>query len=293
MIFWLAVLIGALFAWIGVQIGFYGMWIMFFNLVLSAYVALFLTPVIVSALPAAVETTFGYGYGLVLVVIAIATLLIAYGMCYACLSGQLRAEFPKAFDNIGAGILGFLTGFLVCSFVAFAVALTPVTQIDSLKPLGLDAPSQKTNTSYLCWCSNKLHSLVASSSTTLTTSQHAVNYLLAKAGVPAGGGPRRGAPPQPAGAGAAPERGPRRPPVPEGEEPAATGRPEGVGEQEAETGGPRAGRTGPATRPVAPARPPRRDNEATEEEPPRPPRGQKPPPPAKPDRVVDPFAPTP
>ncbi len=48
MIFWLAVLVGGLFAWIAVQIGFYAAWIMFFNLLLSAYVAIFLTPVLVT-----------------------------------------------------------------------------------------------------------------------------------------------------------------------------------------------------------------------------------------------------
>ena len=35
MVFWIAVIIGAVFAWAAVQIGFYGAWIMFFNLVLD------------------------------------------------------------------------------------------------------------------------------------------------------------------------------------------------------------------------------------------------------------------
>ncbi len=214
--------------------------------------------------------------------VAIATLLIAYGMCFACLSGQLRAEFPKAFDNIGAGLLGFLTGFLVCSFVGFAVALTPLTQIASIKPLGLDAASQQTNTSYLCWWCNKLHSFVLAQGSTLKTSQDATQWLLAKVGAPAGGGPRRGALPPPGETGSPPQPGPMGPAKHDGEVPGARGRPEGGGGQDAETVGPKAG---------GPRRPERRPNRATDEEPSGPPRGGEKSPSAAPGRVIDPFAP--
>jgi hypothetical protein len=178
MLFWMAVLTGALFAWIAVEIGFYATWIMLFNLVLSAYVAIFLSPVIIANIPAATSTP--YGYALILISTASATLLIAYGICYACLSGELRAEFPRVFDNIAAGLLGFLSGFLVWSFVSFSVCLTPLTEISAFKTLGFEGPSQTTNTSYLCWWCDLVHAAVASSDTELT-SEEAVSMLLAKA----------------------------------------------------------------------------------------------------------------
>ena len=57
MVFWLAVLVGALFAWIAVQVGFYAAWTMFFHLVLAAYMAIFLTPVVIANVPAAAATS--------------------------------------------------------------------------------------------------------------------------------------------------------------------------------------------------------------------------------------------
>ena len=159
MVFWIAVLAGALFAWSAVQIGFYASWIMFFNLALSAYVGLFLAPLIVTTIPAATASTYGYGYGLVLLSVAIATLLISYGICYATLSGELRYELPKMFDNIGAGLLGFFSGFLVLSFLGFTVSLTPVAQMDAVKMLGLEATSQQTNISYVYWCCDRCTAL--------------------------------------------------------------------------------------------------------------------------------------
>ncbi len=159
MVFWLAVLVGALFAWIAVRIGFYATWILFFNLLLAAYVAIFLAPVVIADVPAATAIP-GYGYALTLLSIAVATLFIAYGTCYACLSGKLRLEFPRFFDTIVAGVLGFLAGFLVWSFVIFSFALTPLAETQVCKKLGLDAPSQKINTSYVCWWCNRLHSML-------------------------------------------------------------------------------------------------------------------------------------
>jgi hypothetical protein len=166
-----------------VQIGFFASWIMLFNLVLSAYLAIFLGPVVIENIPAATSTS--YGYALVLVTIATATLLISYGICYACLSGQLRVELPKVFDGIAAGLVGFLAGFLISSFVSFAVALTPLPQTDALRPLGLDAPSQKANMAYLRWWCDLFHSMVSSSDADLT-SQEAFAALLEKVASPAG-----------------------------------------------------------------------------------------------------------
>jgi hypothetical protein len=184
MVFWMAVVVGALFAWIAVQIGFFATWIMLFNLVFSAYMAVFLGPVIIENVPAATSTS--YGYALVLMSVAIGTLLISYGICYACLSGQLRVELPKAFDGIAAGLLGFLSGFLISSFVSFAIVLTPLPQTDTFRTLGVDLPSQKANMAYLRWWCDLFHSMVSSSDADVT-SQDAFRALLEKVEPQAGG----------------------------------------------------------------------------------------------------------
>jgi len=177
MVFWLAVLMGGLFAWIAVQIGFYATWILFFHLLLSAYMAIFLTPVVLANLPAA--TTTPYGYAMTFVCIAIATLFVVYGICFACLTGQLRVEFPKVFDTIMAGVLGFDAGFLVLSFVSFTFCLTPLSQSAFSKEYGLSAESQRTNIHYLCWSCDLLHSFIASRDGP-SSSELAVGTLLDK-----------------------------------------------------------------------------------------------------------------
>ncbi|MEN6406599.1 MAG: hypothetical protein ABFC77_09020 [Thermoguttaceae bacterium] len=178
MAFWLAVLLGALFAWIAVQVGFYAAWILFFNLLASAYMAVFLTPLAVANIPAA--TTMPYGYGLAMLSIGVMTFAIAYGLSFACLSGRLCMPLPKAFDNVGAGILGFFSGFLTWSLVAMAVSLTPLADFGVCQTLGLNAASQTTNRGYVCWWCNRFHDLVSVAHST-QTSQDAMTALLTKA----------------------------------------------------------------------------------------------------------------
>jgi len=169
MVLWIAVAVGGLFAWIAVRVGFFASWIMFFNLLFSAYMAIFLSPVIIPSVPAITETP--YGYALVLLSIATATLLIAYAACYACLAGRLRIEFPRVFDSLAAGVLGFLSGFLGWSFVSFSISLTPLPEMGFLKPLGFDTRSQDTNTSFLCWWCDRFHAFVSSSDSELSSGE--------------------------------------------------------------------------------------------------------------------------
>jgi hypothetical protein len=176
MVFWLAVLMGALFAWIAIQNGFYATWILLFNLVLAAYMAVFLTPVVIAGIPAA--TTTPYGYALAFLVVAGAALLIMYGLCLACLSGRLRIRFPKVCDNVFAGLLGFLAGFLVFSFLGLTFCLTPWSRIELVRSFGFDAESQQTNTAYVCWWCDRFHGLVARSDSPATNARKQVADLL-------------------------------------------------------------------------------------------------------------------
>jgi hypothetical protein len=195
MVFWTAVLVGGIFTWIALQIGFYATWILFFNLLLSVYVAIFLTPIAISRVQAATSTA--YGYALTFLSIAVATLLISYGICWAWLSSEERIRFPKVLESLGAGLLGFLAGFLLASFLAVALCLTPLTQRDFFKKIGLDAESQESTKSYLCWWCDRLHVLVKSSADTEDTPadcEEAVQKLWDKAAELAAAKPPEAAP---------------------------------------------------------------------------------------------------
>jgi len=169
MVLWIAVAAGGLFAWMAVRIGFFASWIMFFNLLLAAYMGIFLGPVIIASVPATTDSP--YGHALVLLSTATAALLVGYAACYACLAGRIRIEFPRVFDSLAAGVLGFLSGFLVWGFVSMSICLTPLPEEDFCRHLGFDSQSQKTNTAFVCWWCDRLHAFVSSSEVEVTSAE--------------------------------------------------------------------------------------------------------------------------
>ena len=148
MIFWAGILVAACFAYFTSKIGFHQTWAMVFNIVISIYVAILLTPVIADAIPAATDTA--YGYALILAAITIGLLVTLQGITYA-LTGQFSVTFPKVFNSVGSGILGFLAGFLVWSFIVVAVSTTPISASNIGQTIGLGKKTEQTHVSYITW----------------------------------------------------------------------------------------------------------------------------------------------
>lgn len=177
MVFWLGILCGGLFIWFAIKIGFFEMWALLFNIVISIYVAIFLTPVILEIIPEAGNIPCCNAFALG--VLAGGTFLILYGITYVFLTGQFKVAFPKLFDILFTGILGFLAGFLVLSFAAMVIAITPISQNRFVKQIGFNRESQKANISYLClWC-DLVNSAVSAADTKIT-SEEAVRRLFRK-----------------------------------------------------------------------------------------------------------------
>jgi hypothetical protein len=178
MAFWLAVLGGALFVRVAVDIGFYQIWAMFFNIVISIYVAVLLTPIITDLVPAAGETS--YGHVLTLAAAVVGTFLILYAISYTCLTSQSRVSFPKVVEVLFAGLLGFLAGFLAFSFGAFLICLTPISEHPLVNKFRLNTQSQQANISYICWWCDLVNTVAASRDNGLTGRQ-AIDKLLKSA----------------------------------------------------------------------------------------------------------------
>jgi hypothetical protein len=176
MVFWAGILVGAFLAWFTSKMGFYQVWAMVFNIVISIYVAIFLTPVIADAIPAATDTA--YGYALILMAIAIGTLLTLQGITYTLFTGQFSVTFPKVLNTVGSGILGFLAGLLVWSFLAVAVSTTPVSASSFAQQLGFGRKVAQTNVPYMSWWCNLVDTVAASEDST-STPQEVINALLA------------------------------------------------------------------------------------------------------------------
>lgn len=178
MAFWTGILVGGFFAWLAVRKGFYETWTLLFNVVISIYVSVLLTPVIADSVPAAGDTA--YGNALTLTAIAAGTFLILHGISYTLFTGQFGVTFPKIFDNIGAGILGFLAGFLIWSFVALLISATPIGQKDTARTIGFGRKIEQSNGAYISWWCNLVNT-IASSEDTRRPVQETVSRLLEKA----------------------------------------------------------------------------------------------------------------
>lgn len=169
MVFWVSILAGGLFIWLAIKIGFYETLAMLFNVVISIYLAIFLTPVIVDIIPAARETP--YCNALALAVTSVGAFLILYGITYIFLTGQFKVTFPKIFDILFTGVLGFLTGFLILSFTALAITVTPISQNRLVNRVGFNKQSQQANISYICWWCDLVNTIVSSPDTKIKSEQ--------------------------------------------------------------------------------------------------------------------------
>jgi len=158
MVFWTGILAAAFFAWLAVKIGFYETWTMLFNIVISIYLSIFLTPAITTMIPAAGDTA--YGNALTLITVAVGAFLILHGVSYSFLTGRFSVWFPRPLDNVGSGLLGFLGGFLIWSFVTLVIFVSPLSQAAFARDIGLASTVERTNVPYVAWWCDLVNSVV-------------------------------------------------------------------------------------------------------------------------------------
>jgi hypothetical protein len=174
MVFWAGILAAAFFAWLAVKIGFYETWTMLFNIVISIYLSVFLTPVITTMVPAASDTA--YGSALTLITLAAGAFLILHGVSYSFLTGRFSIWFPRPVDNVGSGLLGFLGGFLVWSFLTLVILVSPLSQADFARDIDLRNAVEQTSVPYIAWWCDSVNRVVAAENE--HTTQQVISKLL-------------------------------------------------------------------------------------------------------------------
>lgn len=167
------ILAGGLCVWIAIKIGFYETWAMLFNVVIAIYVALFLVLPIMNFLPED-ALNIPCGESLTLAVVSAGTFLILYGITYILFTSQFKVLFPKIFDILFAGLLGFFGGFLILSFIALIVFLTPIGAY-----IGTNGTSVQYNMSSAYWLFDGIHLITSSPDNDITT-QKVIEQLLNK-----------------------------------------------------------------------------------------------------------------
>lgn len=174
MIFWIAILAGALFAWVAVRIGFYETWALLFNIIISVYVSIFLAPTVAQFVSSPGEGS--WSTALSMFVLAGGCFAILHGLSYVFLTGQFSVKFPALFDVVFSGILGFVAGFLILSFAALALATTPLSENKLVSTLGLGRNGQQANIAGIARCCDLIHSVAGFADA--GTTQTAVARLL-------------------------------------------------------------------------------------------------------------------
>jgi predicted PurR-regulated permease PerM len=177
MVFWIGILVGGTFAWFAIKLGFYQTWTLVFNVIISIYLAVYLRPIVANI--SAVGNT-SYSNALAMVVIALASFLILHGISYTFLTGQFNVSFPTVFDTLGAGLLGFLAGFLVWSFLSLLIYITPVSQNTFVREIGFKDEYQHTSVSYVSRICN-LVNVVVSSQENRNTTEETIGKLIERA----------------------------------------------------------------------------------------------------------------
>jgi len=157
MVFWMAVLIGALFVWLAVRIGFYETWVLLFNIVVSIYISIFLAPAVARFVP--MPGGASWCTALSMLVLAGGSFAILHGLSWVFLTGQFSIRFPSLFDVVFSGILGFAAGFLILSFAALALSTTPLAEHKIVTTLGLGRQGQKANVVGIARCCDLIHSV--------------------------------------------------------------------------------------------------------------------------------------
>lgn len=168
MTFWIGILVGVLFAYFAVKIGFYETLIMMFNVVISVFLGIFLGPTIAN-IPVVADTPFCNILS-ILTITAVA-FLILHGISFVFLTGQFNIPFPKVLDVIGAGFLGFLGGFLIWSFITVLVCVSPISQNAFVKGAGFGGHFQQMSISYVSWWGDLVHKAAYSQDNKQTTQQ--------------------------------------------------------------------------------------------------------------------------
>lgn len=170
MAFWIGILAGGIFAWFAIKMRLYQTWALTFNIIISIYLAIYLRPTITSIPSVGNDPSSSV---LTLLTIALGSFAILQGISYIFLTGQFNVSFPKVFDTLGTGILGFLTGFLVWSFLSLLIYITPASRNSILKEIGFTGEFKQTSISYVSSFCDLVNAVVSSQD-----NKHSAEYTI-------------------------------------------------------------------------------------------------------------------
>ena len=123
MVLFLTILAAVATAIYAVKVGFYETWALFFNVIVSVYLAIFLYPSIEAKI---ITSPTSFGAAMTIAVSAIAIFGILHGITYVFVISRFKIDTPKLIDTIAASVIGFITGWLALNFLIMVIYISPV-----------------------------------------------------------------------------------------------------------------------------------------------------------------------
>jgi uncharacterized membrane protein required for colicin V production len=118
-----AIAVALFFAVIGIRMGYFRVWVMLFNILVSIYLAVMLAPVVPGLIPYVRD--FRYRYPAFIIVAAIIIFAVLHSIAISLMK-TFEASCHRIFDLVSSAVLGFISGYLLTAFVFFIICLIPL-----------------------------------------------------------------------------------------------------------------------------------------------------------------------
>ena len=125
MLFWVAVIGGVAVSYVALKKGFFPIWAVFFNTLISVYLGVMLLPIIAAVIPNSGTPAYFYSCSLCMLAVAVIAFVFLQTIASNYFSGGFAVSFPVIFDKIAAAALGFITGYVATCFVLLVIGIMP------------------------------------------------------------------------------------------------------------------------------------------------------------------------
>jgi hypothetical protein len=154
MIWTAAIAMGFVFAVCGYRRGFYATWAVLFNIAISIYLSVMLTPTAAAFLPAVLpdgakssDGSFWYAYAGIAAAAAFVSFVILQIIATVFFTGTFNISLPKLVDKLGAALIGFAAGYVLWGFICFLVLIMPKSENVLLKSFTAGSESKELSMS--------------------------------------------------------------------------------------------------------------------------------------------------
>jgi uncharacterized membrane protein required for colicin V production len=126
MLFWVCLIIGGVFAWLGLKKGLYVWLATLFSLMAGIYIGVLATPRVLNMNSEYSDS--GYYAATTMLMLAMVVFAVLEAICWFSFLHDREEYFPKLIEQVGGGVCGFLFGYFLLCLVTLAVCVMPFSR---------------------------------------------------------------------------------------------------------------------------------------------------------------------